>query len=264
MSRFSRPNDRRNSRDRSVDPLSSGLSFKRKKKKRDKLSKMRDRVDKNEDRTEKHKKHKKKHHQDLNAPRKLKFVSSPEPTQSLVDKPRTVVPEILTNTEELKNFDPKIVLFRELKDLIELAVKAKETYRDLPDGENASSVTMILRELRDYTMEIYGLTKEDRDNLLEEMQYKFLKPLFTRLIRDMTSEYDSLRTQMTMALGEKSAKDIDKLLKSSLRNFGPLLSAAHKSGLNTAKEILKSEVDVEPLLTDLNRALKPSELGKPK
>lgn len=189
-------------------------------------------------------------------PRKLKYLDKEEGLQIKVVKPEIIKETAKESDNELAGFDPKRVLYSELKDLIELAIKAKETYRELPDGENASSVTMMLRELRDYTMEIYELTQEDREGIFDSLQFRVLQPLIMRIIRTMTSEYDSLRRQLIMACGDDKTGDIEKVLKTSLKNFKPLFQTEYKNALKMTKEAMKVDVDVEPLVHQLESAVK--------
>lgn len=158
--------------------------------------------------------------------------------------------------QRIEDFDPRKILFNELKDLIRLSVRAKKVYKDLPDSENSMSVVTLLRELRDYTNDIYAITKEDKDGIFESMDARILRPFVTKLIKAVTSEFSSLTRQMILSFGDEHTNDIEKITRASLKNLAPMLATEYTHAIRSAKEILGADVDIQTLVDQVNEALK--------
>lgn len=150
-----------------------------------------------------------------------------------------------------EDFDPKSMLHNELMEVVDLLETARSTYRDLPDGENASSLSMLLREMRGFVGDLYQMTQEDKDTLYKKLEEEILQPFLRKLVKGVITELDSARRQLVMSFGEDRSTEVTAALKSAGRNMSATFSQEYASLM---KEVAKS-LDVEgvqPIMDRLN------------
>lgn len=154
---------------------------------------------------------------------------------------------------DLSNFDPRQYLYDELVDFVDLLDTAKQTYRDLPDGENASSLSMIVRELRGLAGDLYQITQEDKDNLYQKFDAEIIQPMLKKLIQAIIIELDSTRRQLVSSFGEDKSAEISSVVKSAGKNLRPLFSQAYSDLMRDVGKLLNVKQDWKKLSDDLDQ-----------
>lgn len=151
-----------------------------------------------------------------------------------------------------ERFDPKSLLHNELVEIVELLETARQTYKDLPDGENAGSLSMLLREMRGFVGDIYQLTQEDRGTVFKKLNAEVLEPFMMNVVKGIVMELDSARKQVVMTVGEDKNAEVTAAMKTAGRNIAPLLTSHYK---DLVKEIAKALCvgDVSDIMEKLDR-----------
>lgn len=149
------------------------------------------------------------------------------------------------------DFDPKTLLHDELMEVVGLLETARNTYRDLPDGENASSLAMLLREMRGFVGDLYQITQEDKDTVFKKMDVEIIQPFLKRLVKGVITELDSARRQLLMSFGEEKGPEITSALKSAGRNMSATFSSEYVALMKEVAKTLEVE-DVQQIMDRLN------------
>lgn len=154
---------------------------------------------------------------------------------------------------DLDNFDPRQYLYDELVDFVDLLSTAKQTYRELPDGENASSLSMIVRELRGLASDLYEVTQQDKDNLYHKFDLEIIQPMMKKLIQAFVIELDSTRRQLVASIGEEKSGEISSIVKSAGKNLRPLVSQVYSDLMREVAKLLAVKQDWKTLADSLNQ-----------
>jgi hypothetical protein len=174
-------------------------------------------------------------------------------TKSLRRDDDTVEAELVTTTKRYdpQMFDPKSLLHNELMEVVGLLEIARETYKDLPDGENAGSLSMLLREMRGFIGDLYQITQEDKDTIFKKLNAEVLEPFMMNVVKGVVSELDSARKQVVMTVGEDKNAEVTAAMKAAGRNIAPLLTTHYKE---LVKEVAKALCvgDVSDIMDRLN------------
>lgn len=136
-----------------------------------------------------------------------------------------------------QQFDPKTLLHNELMEVVSLLETARQTYLDLPDGENAGSLSMLLREMRGFVGDLYQITQEDKDTIFKKLNDEVLIPFMTRVVKGIVMELDSARRQIVMTLGEDKNTEVTSAMKVAGKNISPILTTEYKT---LVKEVAKA------------------------
>jgi hypothetical protein len=153
-------------------------------------------------------------------------------------------------------FNPKQLLNNELTEIVDLLILARSTYKDLPDGENASSLAMLLREMRGFVGDLYQITQEDKNTIYRKMDNEIIQPFVRRLIKGIITELDSARKQLTFSLGEDKADEINSSIKTAAKNFRPLFSSQYRDLMQDVAKALDIDQQYGSMMEKLDLAMK--------
>jgi hypothetical protein len=124
---------------------------------------------------------------------------------------------------------------------------ANQTYIELPEGENASSLSMIVRELRGLASDLYEVTQQDKDNLYHKFDLEIIQPMMKKLIQAFVIELDSTRRQLVASVGEEKSGEISSIVKSSGKNLRPLVSQVYSDLMREVAKLLSVKQDWKTL-----------------
>lgn len=167
-----------------------------------------------------------------------------------------VLPPNRMTLEEGIKFDPKRLLNNELVDIVDLLATAKQTYRDLPDGENASSLTMILRELRGFIGDLYQMTQEDKGTIYKVIDVEIVQPFIRSLAKGIVTELDSARKQLISSLGEDKIPEVNGAIREAAKNFKPLFSSQYTELMREIAKALDIGQEIRPIIDGLDAIIR--------
>jgi hypothetical protein len=107
----------------------------------------------------------------------------------------------------------------------------------------------IFRELRGLVQDIYTITQEDKKDLFITFNQQVVIPFFRKVTQAIVSEMGAIRTDISRLLGGERDMEVDKVVKRSVKNFSPLLSAEYKEFIAAAASALQlGDIDMKAMI----------------
>lgn len=182
-----------------------------------------------------------------------------ENTELIKWKPKdedVVKTEVMKPHRRLDEFNPKQYLHDELVGIADLLGLAKRVYQDLPDGENASSLTMLLREFRGFVGDLYTITQEDKDNIFKRMDKEIIQPFFRNLVRALVVELASTKGQIIEAVGSERGEMVDTAIRTTVRNLRPIFTSQYTELMQEVSKLLGVKTEISQLVDKIDTILK--------
>lgn len=164
--------------------------------------------------------------------------------------------QVMPPRADMEAFDPRDWLYRELGEVIGLLATAKESFRSLPDGENATSLTMLLREMRGFVGDLYTITKEDKDNVYGRIDHEAVQPFFREFVKSIVTEFNTIKSQCTELTGPEKAELVDTVVRSSVRNLRPIFTSHYSELMSHIAKIMGVRSELQRLVERMDQVMK--------